>query len=78
MNVVVTGSSSGMGREIALKFLTTGHTVYGLDIKESTIDDNSYYHYICDVAVQMVYALTPPLLATYSGNSEPFDALFDA
>ena len=50
MNVVVTGSSCGMGREIALKFLMNGHTVYGLDIQPSSIASESYHHYICDVS----------------------------
>lgn len=50
MNVVVTGSSAGMGREIAMKFLLNGYTVYGLDIQPSSIESKSYHHYICDVA----------------------------
>lgn len=50
MNVVITGSSKGMGREIALKFLTNGHIVYGIDIQPSTIESDSYHHYQCDVA----------------------------
>ena len=50
MNVVITGSSRGMGREAAIKFLSEGHTVYGIDISESTIADNNYIHFICDVA----------------------------
>jgi NAD(P)-dependent dehydrogenase (short-subunit alcohol dehydrogenase family) len=50
MNVVVTGSSSGMGREIALKFLMNGHTVYGLDVQSSCIKSDSYHHHICDVS----------------------------
>ena len=51
MNIVVTGSSRGMGRETAIKFLAEGHTVYGIDIKESTIpNDVKYIHTICDVA----------------------------
>ena len=46
MNVVITGSSRGMGREAAIKFLSEGHTVYGIDISESTIADNNYIHFI--------------------------------
>lgn len=50
MNVVITGSSKGMGREIALKFLANGHIVYGIDIQASTIEHDSYRHYQRDVA----------------------------
>lgn len=50
MNVVITGSAKGMGREIALKFLTNGHIVYGIDIQTSTIAHDSYRHYQRDVA----------------------------
>lgn len=50
MRVVVTGSSKGMGVEIAKKFLKEGHEVFGLDVEEASIFDTHYHHYICDVA----------------------------
>ena len=50
MRVVVTGSSKGMGVEIAKKFLKEGHEVFGLDVEEASIFDIHYHHYICDVA----------------------------
>ena len=49
MHVLITGSSNGIGRAIALKFLKEGHLVSGMDIMESTITDPHYTHYICDV-----------------------------
>lgn len=49
MNVVITGTSRGMGREIAIKFLNEGHIVAGLDLEEATIVHEHYTHYICDV-----------------------------
>ena len=48
--VVVTGSSEGMGREIAWKFLECGCIVIGLDIKPPTVFDSSFIHYTCDVS----------------------------
>ena len=50
MNVLITGTSSGVGRETAIKFLEEGFTVYGLDIKQSTINHYNYYHFISDVS----------------------------
>lgn len=52
MRVVVTGSSKGMGLEIAKKFLREGHEVFGLDIEESDISHENYTHIKCDVAVR--------------------------
>ena len=53
MNVLITGSSCGIGRATALKFLDEGHTVFGLDILTpiATLSNRSNYkHYICDVS----------------------------
>lgn len=49
MNILITGSSRGMGREIAIKFLSEGHIVYGLDKDASTITDDNYVHITCDI-----------------------------
>ena len=47
---LITGSSSGVGRAAAIKFLENGYRVFGLDISESTIEHDYYEHYICDVS----------------------------
>lgn len=49
MKVVITGSSGGIGKAIALKFINEGHDVVGLDRKESVIDSSRYRHVICDI-----------------------------
>ena len=48
--VLITGTSSGVGRAAAVKFLEKGYHVVGLDIKEPTIAHTEYEHYICDVS----------------------------
>lgn len=49
MKVLITGTSSGIGRAAAIKFLAAGHDVFGIDIKKSSIDDKCYTHFIADV-----------------------------
>ena len=50
MKILITGSSSGIGKAAALKFLDNNHEVYGLDLKEATIIHPNYHHYICDIS----------------------------
>ena len=47
--VVITGTSCGVGRASAIKFLENGFYVIGLDWKESTIIHENYKHCVCDV-----------------------------
>lgn len=49
MKVLITGTSQGIGKAIADKFLNEGHTVIGIDRKETSITDDSYTHYVCDI-----------------------------
>lgn len=51
MKVLVTGSSKGIGRAIAMKFLDSGFEVIGFDILNATINHSNYKHFkqnICD------------------------------
>ncbi len=50
MKVLISGASSGIGKEVALKFLNNGHEVFGLDLKEATINNPKYHHYLCDIS----------------------------
>jgi len=49
MKVLVTGSSSGIGKAIALKFLEEGHEVIGMDILDSKINNDNYTHIVQDI-----------------------------
>lgn len=48
-NVLITGTSRGIGRATALLFLSKGYKVYGFDIRESSIDNINYEHFNIDV-----------------------------
>ena len=49
MKVVVTGSASGIGKAIALKFLKEGHEVVGIDKISAPIRRKNYTHVVTDV-----------------------------
>ena len=52
MKILITGSSSGIGRACALRFLKEGHEVYGLDLLSPSINNKNYHHYKCDVSIK--------------------------
>ena len=49
MKVLITGTTRGIGRAIALLFLERGHTVLGIDRLEGSITHPAYTHAVCDV-----------------------------
>lgn len=57
MNVVITGTSKGIGLATAIKFRLQGHTVWGIDIEKASpalkllsACDGHYKHFIADVS----------------------------
>ena len=49
MNVLITGTSQGIGKAVAELFLREGHTVVGIDRQDAAITHSAYTHYCCDV-----------------------------
>ncbi len=49
MKILITGTTQGIGRAIAVKFLSEGHTVIGIDRQPAGIEHTSYTHHTCDI-----------------------------
>lgn len=49
MKVLITGTSQGIGRAIAEKFLNEGHEVVGIDRQSSSISRKNYKHIKADI-----------------------------
>ena len=49
MKILITGTSQGIGKAIAEKFLQEGHDVIGIDRQPGSIEHSAYTHYECDV-----------------------------
>ena len=49
MKILITGTTQGIGKAIAEKFLNEGHDVIGIDRQQKSIENERYTHYVCDV-----------------------------
>ena len=49
MNVLITGASGGIGRAAAERFLSLGHSVYGLDLLPAAVSHGNYVHCRADI-----------------------------
>ena len=69
MIVLITGSSSGIGKAAAELFLKHGHQVHGIDVKGAAIENDKYVHHICDVRDEENYpkGVYPEILVNCAG-----------
>lgn len=49
MKILITGTSQGIGKAIAERFLSEGHNVIGIDRQDSSIEHEHYVHHKCDI-----------------------------
>ncbi|MBQ9067754.1 MAG: SDR family oxidoreductase [Eggerthellaceae bacterium] len=78
MDVVVSGTSSGIGACIAGKFLQEGHAVFGFDVAPGCIDHERYMHFTHDIRDGMPDALElvePEILVCNAGTQDDDSAI---
>ena len=50
MKILISGSSKGIGKAVAERYLSLGHEVIGLDLLSSSITNNRYTHFQVDIS----------------------------
>ena len=76
MNVLVTGTSQGIGRAIAERFLQEGHAVFGVDLRPAAIERPNYTHFVRDIRDDSPLVIPDPeILINNAGTLEESDAI---
>lgn len=78
MNVLITGTSTGIGKETAQLFLSKGFNVYGIDKDPSAIEDDKYKHLNCDLTDFNTYPESLPKMdyvINNAGTDNPLEAI---
>ena len=77
MKVLISGASKGIGRTTALKFLSEGHEVVGIDVLEASIIDENYTHFVCDVRDELPKIDGANVIITSAGIQLPDEETID-
>lgn len=67
MKILITGTSKGIGRAIAEKFLNKGHEIMGLDMVPAFLSHPRYQHVICDIEKDPLPPYAPEILINNAG-----------
>ena len=77
MDVVISGTSRGSGKAMALKFLAEGHRVFGFDLRKAAVIHPAYHHLLHDVRNEKLphFDVTPHIVISNAGTLEERDAI---
>ncbi len=76
MNVLITGTSQGIGKAIAERFLQEGNDVFGVDILPAAIEHPHYTHIVRDIRDERSFDIpAPQILINNAGTVEEADAI---
>ena len=75
MKIIISGTASGIGKAIALKFLQEGHDVIGVDLNPSFIEHAQYAHVQADVIKDPLPHEDPDIVIVSHGVQEESEAI---
>ncbi len=50
--IVISGTSKGIGKELALYYIANNYQVVGLARSKASIEHSNYFHLVCDIAIE--------------------------
>ena len=76
MNVIISGTSSGIGKAMAERFVREGHHVFGFDVAPRALSHPLYTHIVHDIRADRAPAVPAPhILVANAGTIDEQNAL---